>query len=147
MVTNKTIAERIARLSVKYLSTKGIAFKCDYKFMPIKKILRDSWYVKKICEFGHTDCIFIDLPDAGSFFAVLEDGRLMSGMNLMVQDAIWSIYVEYVDSEFPYDLFDTLRMDSYSDNCGDNGLIVIDLCVFRDWFDSCVLRSETNVFS
>ena len=87
-MTNKEIATKVAKRLVEYLTNLGCECKTNYEYKPIQETLRNSWYVKKVLEIGHTDCIFIDVDhdDFGmGFFAVLEDGTIMTGENIMIK--------------------------------------------------------------
>ena len=135
MITNKQICERMAKRLVDYLTSKGIEAKSDFAFKPIRKVLSWCYYVQKVKECGHTDCIHVDLPYAGSFIAVLEDGRLMSGFHLMIQDAIYSIGRDYLE-----DLADAMEYPTFDkficDDTGDFGMSILDFNKFKEWLDS-----------
>ena len=139
MVTNETMAVRTAKNLVRLLNEKGVKCSSDYEYKPIRKVLRECYYVKKLVECGRTDCIHIDLQDCGSFIAVTDDCKLMSGFHVMIQDAIYSIYLEYVNFDFGYEPYDTIRLGRarlYHDDCGDCGMFLVDPCVFVKWIES-----------
>ena len=135
MVTNETMAVRTAKNLVSFLNKKGVKCSSDFTMRPIRKTLRDCWYVKKLVECGKTDCIHIDLEECGSFIAVTDDCKLMSGFHVMIQDAILCIYVEYVDSDFGYEPYQLLDIKTYSDEFGDCGMFLIEPDVFKGWVD------------
>ena len=137
MITNKTIAERTARRLVDYLTSKGIKAESDFRFAPIRKVLRDCYYVEKVLECGHTDCLHVGLPDVGSFFAVLEDGRLMSGCHVMIADAVSSIFLEYVDSDVSQ-LGDAIltMADQLCHDEDERAMYVVSFDKFKAWLDS-----------
>ena len=96
-MTNKKIATNVAKRLVKYLTSLGCDCKCDYSYKPIRETLRNSWYVKKVLEIGHTDCIFIDVDFDGfgmGFFAVLENGEIMTGENCMIKCPFSNLPIE-----------------------------------------------------
>lgn len=141
MITNKQICERMAKRLVDFLNSKGIEAKSDFAFKPVREVLRWCYYVQKVKECGHTDCIHVDLPDAGSFIAVLEDGRLMSGFHFMIQDAIYCIGVEYLDEladAMEYPVLDK----SFCDDFGESGMMIVDFNKFKDWLDSKKLCAD-----
>lgn len=92
-MTNKKIATNVAKKLIEYLSEKGIETECDFQYKSIDETLRSSWYVSKVKEVGHTDCIHVDVK-CGGFFAILESGEIMTGANVMISDAITSIIYE-----------------------------------------------------
>lgn len=138
MITNEKMAVRTAKNLVKFLNEKGVKCSSDYRYKPIRKIMRECWYVKKLVECGQTDCIHIDL-ECGSFILITNDCKLMSGFHVMIQDAIYSIYLEYVDSDFSYEPYDTLRTEKtkfYSDMFADNGMFLTEPKTFSKWVGS-----------
>lgn len=136
MVKNRQICLRTAIRLVNYLKTKGIATDTDFAIQPIKKILRECFYVRKIKECGFKDCIYVELPDAGSFFAVLEDGRLMTGFHIMKYDAIRSILCDLcLDDMLNEEEVDFLIDKSYFRNCEEEGMLIISLNKFQDFLD------------
>lgn len=72
----------IANEVVRHLDKINFWSKTNGKFAPITETLRDSWYVGKAIELGHTDCCYIRCE--GGFIVVLEDGEIMTGSNVMV---------------------------------------------------------------
>ena len=138
-VTAKTMAMRTAKNLVAALRAKGVKCECDYEYKPIRDALRDCWYVKKLVECGRTECIHIGLPDAGSFIVVTNDCKLMTGYHVMIQDAVYCIYLEYVDSEYRYEPRDTFDIGNgrfYHDEGGDCGMLLVDPYVFVNWLNS-----------
>ena len=110
------VADMLHRIGVKTLS--------DYKEKPIKTTLRGSWYVRKLLERGHTDCVHIDLDNLCGFIVVTEDGHIMSGSNIMVADAFGCIAQDYgLPIEPIYDMW--VRWDGFEDS-----IIVSDLHQF-----------------
>ena len=142
MITNERMAVNTAKRVVDFLNKKGIKATSKFKFKPIRKSLRDCWYVKKLLDTGATDCIHIHLEDCGSFLAVTNDCKLMSGMHVMIQDAIYSIFCEYVDSEWDNELFWKIPMKRYSDEWGDCGMFLIEPNDFRNWIDSLTFATD-----
>ena len=144
MITNETMAVRTAKNLVRLLNAKGVKCSSDYEYKPIRKVLRECYYVKKLVECGRTECIHIDL-DCGSFIAVTDDCKLMTGFHVMIQDAIYSIYLEYVGTDFGYEPYDSLRAGRarlYSDDGGDCGMLIVDPCVFVRWIDTLEFINE-----
>jgi hypothetical protein len=136
MITNERMAVRTAKNLVKFLNKKGAKCSSDFKYKPIRKVLRDSWYVDKLMDCGQTDCIHIDL-ECGSFLVVTNDCKLMSGQNIMIMDAIYSIFAEYVEGEWDNELFWKIKgIKSYSDEWGDNGMELIEPSKFCEWVSS-----------
>ena len=142
MITNEKMAIDTAKRVVSFLNEKGIKAKSDYKFKSVRNTLRDCWYVKKLIETGTKDCIHIDLEECGSFLVVTDDCKLMSGFHIMVQDAIFCIYLEYVDCDFGYEVYDSFRTQKtkfYSDEFGDCGMFITDSNTFLNWVESLSL--------
>lgn len=138
MITNEKMAVRTAKNLVKFLNEKGVKCSSDYCYKPIRKIMRECWYVKKLVECGQTDCIHIDL-ECGSFILITNDCKLMSGFNAMIQDAINSIYLEYIDEDCSFEPYDTFRLEKtrfFSDEGGDNGMFLADIKTFIKWIES-----------
>ena len=103
-MTNEKIATNVANKLVKMLTEMGCETKVS-SYRPISETLRSSWYVKKVKEIGHTDCIYIDVyyDDFGmGFFCVLEDGKIMTGENVMISNPFSSIPVEKGNNEVYY---------------------------------------------
>ena len=143
---NKTMAICTAKNLVRYLNAKGVKCSSDFVYEPIRKVLRGCWYVYKLLNCGRTDCIHIDL-DCGSFIAITDDCKIMSGFHVMIHDAIESIYLEYVDSECGNEPYDTLRRGRarfYTDEGGDNGMLLMDPFMFRRWIDSLTFYERTD---
>lgn len=137
MVTNETMAVRTAKNLVDFLNRKGVKCSSDFVYSPVKKTLRPCWYVKKLVECGATDCIHIDL-DCGGFIVITNDCKLMSGMNVMIQDAVYNIFYEYVDSECGFEPYDSLigvDFKAYSDDFGDNGMLILEPYNFVKWLN------------
>ena len=138
MVTNETMAIRTAKNVVSFLNNKGIKCSSDFVYAPVKKTLRPCWYVKKLVECGATDCIHINL-ECGGFIVITNDCKLMSGMNVMIQDAVYNIFYEYVDSECgfePYDSLIGIDFKTYFDDWGDNGMLILEPNKFTDWVNT-----------
>ena len=95
----RTMATKVARQLCDLLNIKGIKTESDFVLRPIDEILRDSWYVGKTKQCGHTDCMHVNISydyfNVYGFFAILEDGKIMTGGNCMISDAFtaidWSI--------------------------------------------------------
>ena len=91
----RNVAAKVARQLCGLLNNKGIKTESDFVLRPIDKILRDSWYVGKTKQCGHTDCIHVNISydyfNVYGFFAVLEDGKIMTGGNCIILDAFSSI--------------------------------------------------------
>lgn len=70
---------------------EAIGFEISYKSeqMPIRQILRASWYVDRLIELGYESCVYISF-DGSTFFAVLDNGDIATGANCMLSDA-WQI--------------------------------------------------------
>ena len=94
---------------VNALRDLGVSVETDYQFGRIENVLRQSWYVWKVKQLGHTHCCHINLS-TGGFLAVLEDCTVMSGANIMLSTAIEDLSYEFDPSfwtEFfsDYDFF------------------------------------------
>ena len=93
----RNVATKVARQLCDLLNNKGIKTESDFVLRPIDKTLRFSWYVCKVKQCGHTDCIHVDVSneDIYGFFVVLEDGNIMTGGSCMINDAFamidWTI--------------------------------------------------------
>lgn len=87
----ENITEKVAFMLSDYLETKGISTTISLQIKPIEKVLRSSWYVNKVKQCGHTECIYLALENedysGSAFFAVLEDGSIMTGGNIFILDA------------------------------------------------------------
>jgi hypothetical protein len=152
MITNERMAIRTAKSLVAFLESKGIETKTDYAYKPIRKILRECWYVKKLVECGQTECIHIDLPKCSGFIAVTDNCKLMSGNHIMINDAAECIFYEYSTSEdfCLLRFYDTLRQKQQrlytEDNWGEHGLFLTEPYVFRNWVNSLELNSDGDDF-
>ena len=105
-------AIKVAQQLCAYLNEKTIKTECDFVLRPIDKILRSSWYVDKTKQCGHTDCIYIKIVDeyVNAFFVVLEDGNIMTGGNIFINDAFLSFDMsldapEFIQANSEYKLF------------------------------------------
>lgn len=91
----RNIATKVARQLCDYLNKKGLKTECDFVLRSIDMTLRSSWYVDKVKQCGHTDAIHVgishDYYNVNGFFAVLENGDIMTGGNIMINDAFTSI--------------------------------------------------------
>lgn len=85
----RNVAAKVARQLCDLLNNKGIKTESDFVLRPINKTLRHSWYVEKLKQCGHTDCIHVGISNniLSAFFAVTEDGHIMTGGNIMLLDA------------------------------------------------------------
>ena len=138
-MTNEKMAIRTARNLVKFLNEKGVKCSSDFKMDSVRNILRECWYVKKLCECGCTDCIHIDLVECGGFIAVTNDCKVMSGFNFMILDAITNIFLEYVDGDYGYEPYETTfgkYIKTYCDEFGDNGMFLLEPSAFVSWVES-----------
>lgn len=144
---SQTMAAQTAMHVMQALKARGVKCTCDYRYGPVRKVLRDCWYVEKLADCGQTDCLVIDLTDAGSFIAVTNDCKLMTGYHVMIQDAIYSIYYEYVESDVGFEPYDTIRMGRgrfYHDEWGDCGMLLMDPHVFVNWLNSLDFYEQTE---
>lgn len=119
-------SERVAYIVCNMLHKMGIKTLSDYREKPIKTTLRGSWYVRKLLEHGHTDCVHIDLDDLRGFIVVTEDGHIMSGSNIMVADAFTCLACDF---KLPFghmsrDMW--TRWDGFED-----AIVICDLRQFR----------------
>lgn len=99
----RNVVEKVARHLCDLLNNKGIKAESDFVLRPIDKTLRPSWYVGKLKQCGHTDCIHVGISSEAilsSFFAVLEDGKIMTGGNCMILDAFAAIDWTIESGEF-----------------------------------------------
>ena len=62
----------------------------------------------------------------------------------MIQDAIYCIYLEYVDTDFDYDLYDGIHAKLYSDEWGDCGMFIADINKFKDFIDSLTFYPKVD---
>ena len=86
----RNVATKVARRLCDLLNDKGIKTESDFVLRPIDETLRPSWYVDKLKQCGRTDCIHVGISNEtilSSFFAVTEDGHIMTGGNVMLLDA------------------------------------------------------------
>ena len=100
----RNTATKVARQLCDYLNEKGLKTECDFVLRPIDKTLRSSWYVDKVKQCGHTDAIHVGISHdcymCNGFFAVLEDGSIMTGGNIMINDAFTAIDFTIEGGEF-----------------------------------------------
>lgn len=117
MLTNQKMAQRTALILVTMLKRYGIKvtpYCTDLK--PIETVLRASWYVDKIKQAGHTDCIYIG-TECG-FFVILENCEIMVGQNIMVTDAVTSLVLsctDFVDGADVCDVWQMFRWHGWAD--------------------------------
>lgn len=124
MFTNEKMAENTAHRLAMFLKGKGIEIThYDSTLRPIEKVLRGSWYVKKAKEMGHTDCIHIGLI-CGGFFAILENGQIMTGKNIMICDGISSVVMELSEID-PIDAFQIFQWKGFNDGDDDDDYVVV----------------------
>ena len=88
------------------LDSIGVSYDTDRTFGPIQSVLRSSWYVDKAVSLGHTHCCHVDIS-SGGFIAVLEDGTMMTGSNVMCPNAI-----ENICDEIDYNLWTEILSDA-----------------------------------
>lgn len=118
-------SERVAYIVCDMLHRIGVKTLSDYKEKPIKTTLRASWYVDKLLQRGHTDCVHINLDNLCGFLVVTEDGHIMSGSNIMIADAFSCLANDYELPTDPiYDMW--TRWDGFEDT-----IIISDLKQFR----------------
>lgn len=100
----RNVAIKVAHQLCGYLNGKGIKTESDFVLRPIDRTLRPSWYVDKVKQCGHTDCIYVNVPNVfyniSAFFSVMEDGGIMSGGNVMSIDAFTAIDFTIEGGEF-----------------------------------------------
>ena len=140
-MTNEKIAQNVANKLVKMLTDMGCETK-TFSYRPIRETLRSSWYVKKVLELGHTDCICIDVDYDDffmGFFCVLENGKIMTGENCMISNPFSSIPIEKGNSEVYYfeNYFKVYGRDEFYEDV----LIISDLKSALKYF------TETGCFS
>lgn len=70
---------------------------CDFEVGSIEETMRGSLYKDWLLGMGYHDCAFIN--EGGSFIAVLNDGRLMSGSNIMIEDALFRAVEDLYEAE------------------------------------------------
>ena len=98
---------------VNALRDLGVTVETDYQFDEIDNVLRQSWYVWKVKQLGHTHCCHINLS-TGGFIAVLEDCTVMSGANIMILTAIENLSYEF-DASFWTEFFEDLDFFQFED--------------------------------
>lgn len=143
MITNKRIAANTARRLAMLLKSYGVHvdhYNTD-EFKPIEKVLRHSWYVDKVKQMGHTDCIYIGID--GGFFAVLENGQIMTGKNIMILDGISCVVTE-IATDDPIDAFSNFLWKGFSaDEYDDRDYVVVcELSQFRKMLNSLNLMEN-----
>lgn len=118
-------SERVAYIVCDMLHRIGVKTLSDYKEKPIKTTLRASWYVDKLLQHGHTDCVHINLDNLCGFLVVTEDGHIMSGSNIMIADAFSCLANDFdLPLDPVYDMW--TRCDGFED-----AIIICDLSQFR----------------
>jgi len=136
MITNEKMAVNTAKRLVDFLNSKGIKAESDFTLRPVRKTLRECWYVKKLVEYGKTDCIHIGLPDCGGFFAVTDDCKVMSGKNIMICDALECIFCDYIDGELDWWVFESINAKFSCDEGGDCGIFFVEPTRLISFLDS-----------
>ena len=133
-MTNERIAIKTAKRLVDYLASKGIKTETDLKYRKISDTLRGSWYVDKVKQCGYTDCIHIDV-ECGGFFAILNTGEIMTGQNVMINDAISNVIYELLGTP-DYDAFWTLNIYAEED-WGEDALLIGSLSQIKELIEKC----------
>ena len=107
-----SLIEKVAYMLSEYLEKKGICTTITPVVKPIESTLRWSWYVDKVKQCGHTECMHIDLNNedtidmyntgacGSAFFVVLEDGSIMTGGNIFINDAFATFDTTMDGAEF-----------------------------------------------
>lgn len=93
LILKHTKMERAFRKVRWLLDDLDIDYEVDYRCGTPEEILRGSWYVSKLMELGYREMMCVDLKELG-FLAILQDGCIMSGNNIMVMDAFRCIGTE-----------------------------------------------------
>lgn len=133
-MTNERIAENTARRLANLMRQYGIEVEpYNATLRPIEQVLRSSWYVDKVKQMGHTDCIHMGFNDSiGNFFiAVLEDGQLMTGANCMIMDAVSSLTMSVPNRDVDVNdvFYHHFRWKGYGRD--DDGVCVFELSQLR----------------
>ncbi|MBO7731840.1 MAG: hypothetical protein J6S67_04790 [Methanobrevibacter sp.] len=134
----RNVAEKVTRQLCDLLNNKGIKTESDFVLRPIDKTLRPSWYVEKLKQCGFTDCIHVGISDINAFFAVTDDGHIMTGGNFMILDAFAALSICEDYGEFIMarpDMFHVLENEE--ETC-----IITDLKGVRAFFDQTFLWEE-----
>lgn len=101
---NYKIMTKVSGMLSEYLEMKGINANVTFSIKPIEKTLRASWYVDKVKQCGHTECVHISLNGGDTygcaFFVVLEDGSIMTGGNIFINDAFATFDTTMDGAEF-----------------------------------------------
>ena len=141
MITNERIAANTTRRFASLLKSYGVYVEpYDADLKPIEKVLRHSWYVDKVKQMGHTDCTCLEIE--GGFFAVLENGQIMTGKNIMILDGI-SAVVEEISEEDPLDVFTRFDWKGFCDKDSDDDYVVVaEFSQLRKLFKSLNLRKN-----
>lgn len=93
LILKHTRLERAFRKVRWLLDDFDIDYEVDYRCGTPEEILRGSWYVSKLMELGYREMMCVDMKGFG-FLAILQDGCIMSGNNIMVMDAFRCIGIE-----------------------------------------------------
>ena len=120
---------KVCRLLKQY----GIQTETDGNNGSPDKILRDSWYVRKLMALGYRQCIHVDLVDENCFLAILDNGRIMSGNNAMIQDAFQSLE-EIVNPDGEYRAVEVMNRLGFEIH--DNGGYDTDSCIICPDYDT-----------
>ena len=125
----KRTLNKVCLLLKKY----GIQTETDGSIGSPDKILRDSWYVRKLMELGYLHCVHIDLIGENCFLAVLDEGRVMSGNNVMILDAFQSLE-EIVNPDGEYRAVEVMNRLGFEIH--DNGGYDTDSCIICPDYDT-----------
>lgn len=134
-MTNERMAENTARRLADLMRQYGIEVEpYDATLRPIERVLRGSWYVDKVKQMGHTDCIHLGFKDCiGNFFiVVLEDGHLMTGANCMILDAVSCLTMSVPEGDVDVNdvFYNHFRWKGYG--MDDDGVVVFELSQLRE---------------
>jgi hypothetical protein len=94
MVTQRDMMRRTAKNLIALLKKYDVKAETDFAIKPIQETLRMCWYVPKMMEMGYTECIYIDITDewVGGFFIVTDTCEVVTASNIMIIDAIESLF-------------------------------------------------------
>lgn len=136
---------RTAKRVCKILEEKGFkTYISNTRPLPIRKILRESWYVEKMSQFGIIDVIHIGICNGNynlGFLAITNDCKIASGCNAMINDFFSDARIECGNFDGFY--FCDYNMQFAGDE--DDGMVICDLHTFERFMSElapCEVKEE-----
>lgn len=126
---------RTAKRVCDILEKKGLKTSIfDDRPSPLRKILRESWYVDKMSQFGVSDVIHISVYNGNyhlGFLVITNDCKIASGCNAMINDFFSAVRIECGNFDGFY--FCDYNMQFAGDE--DDGMAMCDLHTFERFMD------------